>query len=58
MSKSADRLQCFARECADDEARRIPWQRIYDARNQYIDWQEFYLWARSILESKGGFRIG
>ena len=22
----------------------------FDARNQYIDWQEFYLWARSILE--------
>ena len=53
MSKSADRLQRFARERADDEARRIPWQRIYDARNQYIDWQEFYLWVRSILEVEG-----
>ena len=50
MSKSADRLQRFARERADDEARRIPWQRLYEARNQYIDWQEFYLWVRSILE--------
>jgi hypothetical protein len=48
--KSANRLQRSARDRADDEARRIPWQRLYDARNQYIDWQEFQLWVRSILE--------
>ena len=48
--KSVGQLQRIARERADDEARRIPWQRLYDARNQYIDWQEFYLWVRSILE--------
>ena len=35
---SAVRLQRTARERADNEARRIPWQRLYDARNQYIDW--------------------
>jgi hypothetical protein len=39
---------------ADKEARRIPWQRLCAARNQYIDWQEFYLWVRSILELEGG----
>ena len=50
MRKSANRLQHLARERADDEARRIPWQRLYDARNQYVDWQEFYLWVRSVLE--------
>ena len=33
-----------------DQARRIPWQRLLRCRNQYIDWQEFYLWVRSILE--------
>jgi hypothetical protein len=49
----AAKLQRAARERADDEARRIPWQRLYDARNQYIDWQEFSLWARSILEVEG-----
>jgi hypothetical protein len=48
------RLQRAARERADDEARRIPWQQLYDARNQYIDWQEFYLWVRSILEGADG----
>lgn len=47
---AAVQLQRAARERADDQARRIPWQRLYDARNQYIDWQEFYLWIRSILE--------
>jgi hypothetical protein len=46
----ADRLQSLARERADEEARRIPWQRLLEARDQYIDWQEFCLWVRSILE--------
>ena len=49
-SNSAAQLQRAARERADDEARRIPWQRLLDTQNQYIDWQEFYLWVRSILE--------
>ena len=50
MRKSANQLRKLARERADEEARRIPWQRLFEARNQYIDWQEFYLWVRSILE--------
>jgi hypothetical protein len=52
--KSANRLQRSARDRADDEARRIPWQRLYDVRNQYVDWQEFSLSARSILEVEEG----
>jgi hypothetical protein len=44
------RLQRRARERADSQARRIPWQRLLEARNQYIDWQEFYFWVRSIVE--------
>ena len=50
MRDSTARLQRAARERAEEEARRIPWQRLIEARNQYIDWQEFYLWVRSILE--------
>ena len=50
MRNSTARLQRAARERADDQARRIPWQRLYDVRNQYVDWQEFYLWARAVLE--------
>jgi hypothetical protein len=50
MRNTAVQLQRLARERADEQARRIPWQRLLDTRTQYIDWQEFYLWARSILE--------
>jgi hypothetical protein len=54
VRQSTARVQRAARERADDEARRIQWQRLYDARNQYVDWQEFYLWVRSILEVEDG----
>jgi hypothetical protein len=48
------RLQRLARERADEQARRVSWQRLYEVRNQYIDWQEFNLWARSIIEVENG----
>ena len=51
---STARLQRAARERADEQARHIPWQRLHQGRNQYIDWQEFNLWARSILEIEKG----
>jgi len=44
------RVQRLARERADAQARRVPWQRLLHTRNEFIDWQEFYLWVRSILE--------
>jgi hypothetical protein len=49
-----DRLQRLAGEPAERQARRTPWQRLFESRNQYIDWQEFYLWVRSILEVELG----
>jgi len=45
-------VQRLARERAEAQARRIRWQRLLHARNEYIDWQEFYLWVRSVLESE------
>jgi hypothetical protein len=54
LPNSAAQLQHLARERADNQARRIPWQRLYDARNQYVDWQEFHLLARSILDIENG----
>ena len=54
MPNSASQLQRLARDRADSQSRRIPWQRLYDTRNQYVDWQEFYLWARSILDIENG----
>src|SRR5713226_1270092 len=50
MRNTAVQLQRLARQRADEQARRIPWPRLLEVRNQYIDWQEFYLWVRSILE--------
>ena len=54
MGDSTARLQRLARERADEQARRIPWQRLHEVRNQYIDWQEFNLWVRSIVETEKG----
>jgi hypothetical protein len=54
---SAAQLERLARERADEQARRIPWPRLLEARNQYIDWQEFYLWVRSIVEVEGGIPV-
>ncbi len=54
MSNSTAQIQRLARERADNQARRIPWRRLYDARSRYLDWQEFYLWTRSILEVEEG----
>jgi hypothetical protein len=50
VAKTSSTLRRAARERADNEARRVPWQKLLEARNRYIDWQEFYLWVRSILE--------
>lgn len=47
---SAPQLSRLARERADEQARSVPWRRLYEARTQYIDWQQFSLWVRSIFE--------
>jgi hypothetical protein len=50
---AAFKAQQQARDVADEEARRIPWQLLQEARSRYIDWEEFYFWARSVMESEG-----
>jgi hypothetical protein len=47
------RVQRQAQERAAELARRVPWQVLLETRNQYLAWQEFYFWARSIIESEG-----
>jgi len=42
-----------AEERAADAARRVPWRVLLETRDQYLEWQEFYYWARSIIESEG-----
>jgi hypothetical protein len=51
--KVAFNIQQQARDQANEEARRIPWQLLQEARVHYVDWQEFYFWARSVMESEG-----
>lgn len=52
VRRATARLQHSARIRADIGARRIPWQLLEETRNQYIDWQEFCFWARSIIETE------
>ena len=47
------RLQRQAQERAVEVARHVPWQVLFETRNRYLEWQEFYYWARSIIESEG-----
>lgn len=59
MSKATERskelisrVQPQAQRQADRLARRVPWPVLLESRRQYLDWQEFYYWARSIMESE------
>jgi len=47
------RVQRQAQERAAELARHVPWQVLLETRNQYLEWQEFYYWVRSIIESEG-----
>lgn len=47
------RVQRQAEERAAEAARRVPWRVLLETRNHYLEWQEFYYWARSIIESEG-----
>jgi len=51
------RVQRQAQERAAELARRVPWQVLLETRNQYLAWQEFYFWARSIIESEGAIPL-
>jgi len=52
-SKAEVRVSEMARREADREARRIPWQRLQEAKGQYVEWNAFSLWARAIAEAEG-----
>jgi len=43
----------MARREADRHARRIPWQRLLKARQQYVECNAFSLWAHAIAEAEG-----
>lgn len=48
--KTVERVERLARERAEREAKRVSRERLAQGQTQYIEWQEFYLWVRSILE--------
>ena len=45
----------FARLTAEREAARIPWPQLYEAREKYVEWEAFALWARAIEGTEGDF---
>jgi hypothetical protein len=34
-----------------EQAKRVPWQRLAKAANEYTDWHVFALWARAVVET-------
>ena len=48
------KIERAARDRADEQALRVPWQRLWETHNQYVEMQEFYCWARSIIETEDG----
>ena len=52
-SKAEARVSEIARREADRQARRIPWQRLLESRQQYVGWNAFSLWAGAIAEAEG-----
>ena len=51
---SVYKIERAARDRADDQARRVPWQLLLETRNQYVEMQEFCFWARSVIEIEDG----
>jgi len=49
---NALRVYEMARHEANREATRVPWQRLLDAREQYVEWNAFSLWVRAIVEAE------
>jgi len=52
-SKAEACVSQTARREADRQARRIPWQRLLEARQQYVEWNAFSLWGRAVAEAEG-----
>jgi len=52
-SKAEARMSDLARREADRQARCIPWKRLLEARQQYVEWNAFGLWARALAEAEG-----
>src|SRR5437867_2989123 len=47
------RVAEVARRAAEREAACIPWRRLQEAREKYLDWEAFALWVRAVEEAEG-----
>ena len=48
------RIAVAARRAAEQEAGRIPWPRLLEARQKYVAWEAFALWVRAIEHAEAG----
>lgn len=48
------RVSEMARRTAESQAARIPWPKLYQACEEYLKWEAFVFWVRSIEEAEGG----
>ncbi len=51
-------VQRQAQERAAELARHVPWQVLFETRNQYLAWQEFYSGLGQLWRAKGQFPGG
>ena len=49
------RVREAARLTAEREAARIPWPRLHEARENYVEWEAFALWVRAIEDAERDF---
>src|SRR5579859_608945 len=47
------RVSEMARRTAESQAARIPWPQLQKTREEYMKWEAFVLWVRSIEEAEG-----
>src|SRR5258706_4414043 len=52
-SSPKDRVREQTKLRALEQARRVTWQRLAAATDEYTEWQVFGLWLRAVVESAG-----
>jgi hypothetical protein len=46
----------MSRREARQQAKRLPWERLEFALEQYLGWRAFLLWFRAIADAESGVR--
>jgi hypothetical protein len=54
-SELETRVGLAAQLTAEREAASVPWPRLQEAREAYLDWEAFILWIRAVEEAEGHF---